>query len=113
MYTVWEVNGKIKDIGTLKVIVSERIGGRRYYVTNRTDWSIRKILETHLHRWDIEVMHRDLKQDGMGHIFLRKLGKMELYLRLIVTGRVILEISSIKSLERYPDVPEKTEKRKR
>jgi len=50
---------------------------------------------------------------GMGHIFLRKLGKMELYLRLIVTGRVILEISSIKSLERYLDVPEKTEKRKR
>ncbi len=58
-------------------------------------------------------MHRDLKQDWKGHIFLRKLGKMELYLCLIVTGRVILEISSIKSLERYPDVPEKTEKRKR
>jgi len=58
-------------------------------------------------------MHRDLKQDGIGHILFRKLGKMELYLRLLVTERVILEISSIKSLERYPDVPEKTEKKKK
>ncbi len=33
--------------------------------------------------------------------------------RLIVTRRVFLKISSIKSLEKYQDVPEKTEKRKR
>ncbi len=113
VYTVWEINGKMKDIGTVKVIISEGIGGRRSYVTNRIDRGIRKILETYLYRWDIEVMHRDLRQDGMGHIFLRKLGKMELCLSLIVTGRVILEISSIKYLERSPDVHEKTDKKKR
>ncbi len=81
--------------------------------TNRKDWSIKKILETYLHRWDIEVTHRDLKQNVIDYIFLRKLGKIELYLGLIATGRVILEISSIRSLNRYPDIPEGIERRKR
>ncbi len=36
-----------------------------------------------------------------------------MYLRLIVTGRVILEISGIRSLKRYPGIPGRMEKRKR
>ena len=58
-------------------------------------------------------LHRDLKQDGLGHIFLRKLCKTDLYLRLIVTGRVLLEIASIKSLCKYPGLNNSVEKRKR
>ncbi|EQD79977.1 hypothetical protein B1A_01373, partial [mine drainage metagenome] len=59
------------------------------------------------------VMHRDLKQDGLGEIFLRKPCKTELYLRLIVSGRTLLEISGIRSLNRYPGIPDKVGKRKR
>ena len=70
-------------------------------------------MEAYLRRWDIEVMHRDVKQGGLGHIFLRKLCKTELYLRLMVTGRVILEIASIMSLQKYPGIPGSIEKRKR
>ncbi len=94
VYTAWSIEGRIRGIGSVKIVISEGINGRRYYATNRREWSIKKILKTYLHRWDIEVIHRDLKQDGIGHIFLRKLGKIELYLRLIATGRVILEIST-------------------
>ncbi len=70
-------------------------------------------MEAYLRRWDIEVMHRDVKQGGLGHIFLRKLCKTELYLRLMVTGRVILEIASIMPLQKYPGIPDRIEKRKR
>ena len=113
VYSVWEIEGKIKDMGCVKVIVSEGINGRRYYVSNRTDWTVKKILEIYLRRWDIEVIHRDLKQDGLGHIFIRKLCNTKLYLRLIVSARVLLEISSIRSLDGYPDLQDSTGKRKR
>ena len=112
-YTVWEVDGKIRGMGNVKAIISEGVNGRRYYITNRTGWSPERVLETYLRRWDIEVMHRDLKQDGLGHIFLRKLCKTDLYLRLIVTGRVLLEISSIRSLNSYSKMDGIMELRKR
>ncbi|EQD75211.1 transposase, IS4 family protein, partial [mine drainage metagenome] len=112
-YSVWETGGRMKGIGSVKAIISEGTNGRRYYVTKRKDWKAEKILETYLERWGIEVMHRDLKQDGLGEIFLRKLCKTELYLRLIVSGRTLLEISGIRSLNRYPGIPDKVGKRKR
>ena len=112
-YSTWEIYGKMPGIGSVKVIISEGINGKRYYVTNCTKWKAKRILGTYLQRWDIETMHRDLKQDGLGHIFLRKLCKTDLYLRLIVTGRVLLEIASIKSLCKYPGLNNSVEKRKR
>ncbi|WP_290705503.1 hypothetical protein [Ferroplasma sp. Type II] len=48
-------------IGSVKVIISEGINGKRYCVTNHVKWSTRRILKTYLQRWDIEVMHRDFK----------------------------------------------------
>ena len=79
----------------------------------RPNRNAKRILGTYLQRWDIETMHRDLKQDGLGHIFLRKLCKTDLYLRLIVTGRVLLEIARIRSLCKYPRPNNSVEKRKR
>ena len=112
-YSVWEVQGKLKGMGEVKVVISEGVNGKRYYATNRSEWNMKRIMETYLRRRDIEVIHRDVKQDGLGHIFLRKLCKTELYLRLMVTGRVILEIASIMSLQKYPGIPDRIEKRKR
>ena len=113
IYSTWEIYGKMPGIGSVKAIISEGINGKRYYVTNCIKWGTRRILETYLQRWDIEVMHRDFKQDGLGHIFLRKLCKTDLYLRLIVTGRVLLEIASIRSLCKYPGLNNSVEKRNR
>ena len=100
-YSVWVKEGNVRGIGNARIVISEGINGKRYCVTGRMDWDLKRILATYLRRWDIEVLHRDLKQDGLGHIFLRKLCRTELYLRLIVAGRVLLEISSIRSLSRY------------
>ena len=73
----------------------------------------KEVLNTYLERWGIETIHRDLKQDGLGSIFLRKLCKTELYLRLMVSGRALLEIASIRSMYRYPGIPANVGKRKR
>ena len=112
-YSTWEVYGKMPGIGSVKVIISEGINGKRYYVTNCTKWKAKRILNTYLERWGIETIHRDLKQDGLGSIFLRKLCKTELYLRLMVSGRALLEIASIRSISRYPGIPANVGKRKR
>ncbi len=112
-YSVWEIEGRMKGIGSVTAVISEGTNGRRYYVTNHRNWKARRILETYLERRGIEVMHRDLKQDGLGGIFLRKLCKTELYLRLIVSGRTLLEISGIRSLNRHHGIPDKVGKRKR
>ncbi|MCL4311670.1 MAG: hypothetical protein M1462_04505 [Candidatus Thermoplasmatota archaeon] len=60
-YSTWEMYGKMPGIGSVKVIISEGINGKRYCVTNHVKWSTRRILKTYLQRWDIEVMHRDFK----------------------------------------------------
>ncbi|MGC8726367.1 MAG: transposase, partial [Thermoplasmata archaeon] len=104
VYNIWEVEGEIKGVGYIKVVISEGKNGKRYYVTNKVEWGMIKILETYQRRWNVEVIHRDLKQDGIGRIYLRGLCKTELYLRLIVTGRVLLEISSIRSLHKYQSI---------
>ena len=97
----------------VRIVVSRGIDSEKFFVTNRIDMKPKRIMEMYLRRWDIEVMHRELKQDGLGHIFLRKLCKTELYLRLIVTGKVLLEISSIRSLSAYPSLDDSVEKRER
>jgi hypothetical protein len=53
-----------------------------------------------------------LQQDGLESIFLRKLCKTELYLRLMVSGRVLLEIASIRYINRYPGIRDNMGKRK-
>jgi len=110
-YSVWEIEARIRGIGNVKLIISEGIHGRRYYATNLIELKAKALLELYLKRWDIEVIHKGLKQGGLGHIFLRKLCSTGRYLCLIVTGRVLLEISGIRSLNKYPDSP--IEKRKK
>ena len=113
-YIAEKFNVYIKSIGNVSIVLSYDIdkGNRNYYVTNRIDWNLKKILETYLHRWDIEVIHKDLKRNGLDHIFIRKIKQTELYLRLIITGRIISEISSARSLNNYKYIPI-IEKRKR
>ena len=112
-YSVWEIEGRVKGIGSVKAIISEGISGRRYYVTNHRNWKAKRILETYLERWVIEVIHRDFKQDGLGGIPLRKPCRTELSLLLKVSERAFLEIASIRSLNRYPGIPDRVGKRKR
>jgi hypothetical protein len=112
-YSVWTVDVIMKGIGSVRMVISEGVNGWRYYATSRKRWNGGKILETCLRRFDIKVMHRDLKSDGLGSILLRKLGMIELYLGLMVTGRKFLEIASIRSLSGYADIPYRAEKRKK
>ena len=62
-YSVWEIDGRVKDIGSVKAIISVGISGRRYYVTNHRNWKAKRILEIYMEHLGIEVIHRDFKQE--------------------------------------------------
>ena len=113
IYSVWEIDGRMKGIGSVKAIIYEAINGRIYYATNHRNWKGKRILEIYMEHLGIEIIHRDYKQDGLGGISLRKLCKTELYLLLKVSERAFLEIASIRSLNRYPGIPDRVGKRKR
>ncbi|WP_048054034.1 hypothetical protein [Thermoplasma volcanium] len=69
-YSVWEVKGKIIGMGQVKVIISEGINFKRYYATNRSEWNMKRIIETYLRRSYIEIIHRDIKQGGFrSHLY--------------------------------------------
>ena len=54
-YSVWEVQGKLKGMGEVKVVISEGVNGKRYYATNRSEWNMKRIMETYLRRRDISA----------------------------------------------------------
>lgn len=85
----------MKGIESVNAIIPEGINDMRYYVTNRKNWKAKRMLETYIERWSIEVMHNDFKQDGLGGIPLGKLFRTELYIHPIISGGILLEIASI------------------
>ncbi|MGC8860988.1 MAG: hypothetical protein ACP5QH_07305, partial [Thermoplasmata archaeon] len=64
----------------------------------------RKVIGTFLNRWEIEVMHREMKGNGLKRLFLRNGKKVEMDLCLYAIGRTLLEISTIISLEDHKEL---------
>jgi hypothetical protein len=46
VYSAWEEEVYIRGIGKLKLIVTEGINGKKYFMTNRLDWDSKKIIGT-------------------------------------------------------------------
>jgi SRSO17 transposase len=69
-YWYFALNVRIPDLGKVRIVISydnaELDGTYAVLVTNRTDWSAKKIIETYLQRWPIETFY----QDSKGHLGL-------------------------------------------
>lgn len=69
-YSYFAFNVTIPDLGKVRIVISyenaERQGTFAALVTNRTDWSAKKIIESYLQRWPIETFY----QDSKGHLGL-------------------------------------------
>jgi hypothetical protein len=104
IYSAWEKEVYIRGIGKLKLVVTDGINGKKYYMTNRLDWDSRKVIGTFLNRWEIEVMHREMKGKGLKRLFLRNGKKVEMDLCLYAIGRTPFEISTIISLADHKEL---------
>jgi len=66
------IKTKMKNAGIVKVIGAKGINSSKFLVANRTDWKLKTIIGKYLGRWDIEVFHEELKQDGLRYLYQRK-----------------------------------------
>ena len=69
-YWYFALNVRIPELGKVRLVISyadaELKGTFAALVTNRTDWSAKKVIETYLQRWPIETVY----QDSKGHLGL-------------------------------------------
>ena len=69
-YWYFALNLSIPDLGKVRLVISysdaSLEGTYAVIVTNRTDWSAKKIIESYLQRWPIETFY----QDSKGHLGL-------------------------------------------
>ena len=90
---------KMKKIGDVRIVVSRGTEGKKFFVTNMIAWKPKRIMETYLRRWDIETMHREIKQDGIRRTFQRVFAGIVSTTKLSLLGDLLLEISAMRSLE--------------
>lgn len=69
-YWYFALNLRVPGLGKVRLVISfgtaELTGTSAVLVSNRTDWSAKKILETYVQRWPIETFY----QDSQGHLGL-------------------------------------------
>ncbi len=87
-----------------KVIVSIGKNTEKFFVTNRIEWKPKKVIDLYLRRWDIEVFHREMKQDGLRNLYQWTHESLLGTAKLCILGDLLLEISAIRSLETHPKI---------
>jgi len=59
-------------VGVVRLAVSREADGFHFYVSNRVDWTGRRVVEAYRRRQSMEVYYRDVKQNlGLGGYQLR------------------------------------------
>ena len=97
-YFTKSITTAMKKIGEVRIVVSRGTEGKKFFVTNMIGWKPKRIMEMYLRRWDIETMHREIKQDGIGRIFQRVFAGIVSTTKLSLLGELLLEISAMISL---------------
>ena len=100
-YFMKAMTTRMKNAGKVQVIISIGRNSEKFFVTSRIDWKPKKVMDLYLRRWDIEVFHRELKQDGLRHLYQRTHESLPGTAKLSPLGDLLLEISAIRSLETH------------
>ena len=100
-YFMKSITTRMKNVGKVQVVISRGMSSEKFFVTNRIDWKPKKVIDLYLRRWDIEVFHRELKQDWLRHLYQRTHEILLGTAKLGPLGELLLEISAIHSLESY------------
>ena len=100
-YLMKSVTIRIRNVGRVQVVVSRGQNAETFFVTNRIDWKPKRVIDQYLRRWDIETFHRELKQDGLRHLYQRTHESLLGTAKLSPLGDLLLEISAIRSLESH------------
>ena len=88
-------------MGKVRVIISIGRNSEKFFVPTMDARKPEKVIDPYLRRWDMEVFHRELKQDGPRHLYQRTHERFHGTAKLSPLGELLLEISAIRSMETH------------
>ena len=100
-YFMTSITAEMKNAGKVQVIVSIGKNSEKFFVTISVERKPKKVIELYLRRWDVEVFHREVKQDGLRHLYQRTHESLLGTAKLSPLGELLLEISAIRSMETH------------
>ena len=100
-YFMKAITTRMKNAGKVQVIISIGRNSEKFFVTISVERKPKKVMDLYLRRWDIEVFHRELKQDGLRHLYRRTHESLPSTAKLSPLGDLLLEISAIRSMETH------------
>ena len=100
-YFMTSITAEMKNAGKVHVIISIGKNSEKFFVTISVERKPKKVIELYLRRWDVEVFHREVKQDGLRHLYQRTHESLLGTAKLSPLGELLLEISAIRSMETH------------
>lgn len=99
-YWYFAINLRIPDLGKVRLVISfenETLEGTyAVLVSNRTDWSAKKLIETYLKRWPIETFYQDSKGHlGLDEYRMRKAEAIKKHWCLVFVAYSFLHLESL------------------
>lgn len=99
-YWYFAINVRIPDLGKVRLVISfenETLEGTyAVLVSNRTDWSAKKLIETYLKRWPIETFYQDSKGYlGLDEYRMRKAEAIKKHWCLVFVAYSFLHLESL------------------
>ena len=91
---------RIPGLGKVRLVISfedpELTGTYAVLVSNRTDWSVKKILTTYLQRWPIETFYQDSKGHlGLDEYRMRSAEAIQKHWCLVFVAYSLLHLASL------------------
>jgi len=83
----------MNGVGRVRLVVSREEDGFHFYVSNRVDWSVRRVIEAYRRRQSVEVYIRDVKQNlGLGEYQARRGRGAIIHWHLVYTAYTLLAL---------------------
>ena len=104
-YWCFAINIRIPDLGKVRLVISysdaKLDGTYAALVTNRTDWSARKVIESYMQRWPIETFYQDSKgQLGLDEYRMRAAEAVKKHWCLVFVAYSFLHLDCLQASPR-------------
>ncbi|MCI0562216.1 MAG: transposase [Nitrososphaera sp.] len=101
-YWYFALNVRVPDLGKVRIVISydnEKLSGTyAVLITNRRDWSAKKIIETYLQRWPIETFYQDSKGHlGLNEYRMRKAEAIKKHWCLVFVAYSLLHLDCLEA----------------
>jgi SRSO17 transposase len=101
-YWYFAINVRVPSLGKVRLVISynnaELAGTYAVLISNRSEWSAKKIIETYLQRWPIETFYQDSKGNlGLDEYRMRKAEAIKKHWCLVFVAYSLLHLDCLEA----------------